>query len=175
MSAFTQYFTGVFRSLLNLWRGLMVTGKYFVGPKYIVTQQYPENRATLKMAERFKGEVIMVHDENNFHRCNACGICEINCPNGTIEIISDKIINEEGKQERIIDKHIYHLSMCTFCGLCVKNCPSDALAFSQEFEHAVFDRRKLTKILNRPGSRIKREPRVPKEKTGDPVTSPSVK
>jgi NADH-quinone oxidoreductase subunit I len=44
--------------------------------------------------------------------------------------------------------------MCTFCALCVKNCPSDALAFSQEFEHAVFDRNKLTKVLNKPGSSI---------------------
>jgi len=44
--------------------------------------------------------------------------------------------------------------MCTFCGLCVKTCPSQALAFGQEFEHAVFDRTKLTKVLNQPGSKI---------------------
>jgi NADH-quinone oxidoreductase subunit I len=172
MSAFTEYFKGIFNSLRNLWGGLMVTGRYFVRPGYIVTQQYPENRASLKMAERFKGEVVLVHDENNFHRCNGCGICEMNCPNGSIEIITDKIINEEGKPERIIDKHIYHLSMCTFCSLCVKSCPSNALAFSQEFEHAVFNRRKLTKILNKPGSLIKREPKVPKETPGNQLTSP---
>jgi NADH-quinone oxidoreductase subunit I len=52
--------------------------------------------------------------------------------------------------------------MCTFCGLCVKSCPSNALAFSQDFEHAVFDRNKLTKVLNQPGSRIKKEPKEPK-------------
>lgn len=131
-----------------------VTGKYFFSPGQIVTEQYPENRKTLKMAERFKGEVIMPHDENNQHRCNGCGICEMNCPNGSIEIISTRIEMPEGKKVRIIDKHIYHLSMCTFCGLCIKTCPSESLAWGQEFEHAVFDRSKLTKILNKPGSSI---------------------
>jgi NADH-quinone oxidoreductase subunit I len=131
-----------------------VTGKYFFSPGQIVTEQYPENRKTLKMAERFKGEVIMPHDENNHHRCTGCGICELNCPNGSIEIISTKIDGADGKKVRIIDKHIYHLSMCTFCGLCIKSCPENALAWGQEFEHAVFDRSKLTKILNKPGSSI---------------------
>jgi NADH-quinone oxidoreductase subunit I len=167
MRAIIRYFGEIFNSLGRLWGGLMVTGKYFVSPRQIVTQQYPENRDKLKMYERFKGEVIMIHDENNFHRCNGCGICEMNCPNGSIEIITDKITNEEGKTERIIDKHIYHLSMCTFCGLCIKSCPSNALAFSQEFEHAVFDRHKLTKILNKPGSRLKKEPKVVKEQPKD--------
>jgi NADH-quinone oxidoreductase subunit I len=133
---------------------MSVTGKYFFSPRAIVTQQYPENRKTLIMYERFKGEIIMPHDGNNQHRCTGCGICETNCPNGSIEVISTRIDSPEGKKVRIIDKHIYHLSMCTFCGLCVKTCPSDALAYGQEFEHAVFDRAKLTKILNQPGSSI---------------------
>ena len=109
------------------------------------------------MFERFKGEVIMIHDSNNQHTCTGCGICEINCPNGSIEIISNKITNAEGKSERIIDKHIYHLSMCTFCGLCIKTCPSKAIVWGQEFEHAVFDRQKLTKVLNHSDSSLKKE------------------
>jgi NADH-quinone oxidoreductase subunit I len=44
--------------------------------------------------------------------------------------------------------------MCTFCALCVKTCPSNALAFSQKFEHAVFNRTLLIKTLNKPGSQI---------------------
>lgn len=133
---------------------MRVTGYYFVHPKEIVTQQYPENRKKLVMFEAFKGEVIMPHNENNEHKCTGCGICELNCPNGSIEIISDSILNEEGKKKRIIDKHIYHLDMCTFCGLCIKVCPSNALAWGQQFEHAVFDRSKLTKVLNKPGSTL---------------------
>lgn len=156
MRSIYQYIKEVLTALVSLWKGMKVTGYYFVHPGQIVTQRYPENRQNLKMFDRFKGEVIMPHDENNQHSCTGCGICEMNCPNGSIEIISKKITNEEGKSVRIIDKHIYHLSMCTFCGLCVKTCPSNALAFGQEFEHAVFDRHKLTKVLNKPGSSIKK-------------------
>ena len=154
MSEFKEYFTDIFTGVRSLLVGMSVTGKYFFSPRAIVTQQYPENRKTLTMYDRFKGEIIMPHDQNNQHRCTGCGICETNCPNGSIEVVQARIETPEGKKVRIIDKHIYHLSMCTFCGLCVKTCPSDALAFGQEFEHAVFDRAKLTKVLNQPGSSI---------------------
>ena len=154
MKSIIKYISDVFKAVWTLILGMSVTGSYFVRPSSIVTQQYPENRKKLKMYDRFKGELILTHDNNNQHRCNGCGICELNCPNGSIEIISKKIATADGKSQRIIDKHIYHLSMCTFCALCVKNCPSNALAFSQEFEHAVFDRHNLTKVLNKPGSTI---------------------
>ena len=154
MNSFFKYFSDIFHGVKSLLIGMSVTGRYFFSPGQIVTQQYPENRKNLQMFERFKGEVIMLHDINNQHRCNGCGICENNCPNGSIEIISARITGEDGKSKRIIDKHIYHLGMCTFCGLCVKNCPSNALGFGNEFEHAVFDRSKLNKVLNQPGSSI---------------------
>lgn len=139
------------RSLLN---GMKITGSYFFRPGAIVTQKYPDNRKYLVITERFKGEVIMPHNEKNEHRCTGCGICEINCPNGSIEVITKTIETEDGKKKKVIDKHIYRLSMCTFCALCVKTCPSNALAFSQEFEHAVFNRELLVKTLNKPGSQL---------------------
>lgn len=149
-----SYISGIFKGLASLLKGMRVTGYYFTHPGEIVTQQYPENRKKLTMFDNFKGEVIMPHNENNEHKCTGCGICELNCPNGSIEIISDSILTEEGKKKRIIDKHIYHLDMCTFCGLCIKVCPSNALDWGQQFEHAVYDRSKLTKILNKPGSTL---------------------
>jgi NADH-quinone oxidoreductase subunit I len=157
MNAVINYIKEILAGLRTLWAGMRVTGKYFVSPGQIVTQKYPENRDTLVMFDRFKGEVIMPHDENNQHKCTGCGICQINCPNGSIEVISRKELTPEGKEVRVIDKHIYHMDMCTFCGLCVKTCPSDALAFGQDFENAVFNKEKLTKILNKPGSSLKKE------------------
>ncbi len=159
MNSVFRYFADIFSGVRSLWAGMRVTGKYFLSPGQIVTEQYPENRATLKMEDAFKGEVIMTHDENNQHTCNGCGICQMNCPNGAIEIIAKKEPDENGKMVRAIDKHIYHLSMCTFCELCIKSCPTNSLEWGQEFEHAVFDRANLTKVLNHPGSSIK-----PKEK-----------
>jgi len=157
MRSVINYIKEILAGIRTLWAGMRVTGKYFVSPGEIVTQKYPENRDELVMFDRFKGEVIMPHDENNQHRCTGCGICQMNCPNGSIEILTRKEMTPDGKEVRIIDKHVYHLGMCTFCGLCVKTCPSNALAFGQQFENAVFDRTKLTKILNKPGSSIKKE------------------
>ena len=154
MNALFQYISTVFKGFGTLLTGMKITGKYFFRPWKHVTQQYPENRDTLKMFDRFRGEVIMPHNENNEHLCTGCGICELNCPNGTIEVISKTIITEDGKKKRAIDKHIYRLGMCTFCALCVKTCPSNALAFSQKFEHAVFNRALLIKTLNKPGSQL---------------------
>ncbi len=157
MNSIVKYFSEIFGGVRSLLTGMSVTGKYFISPGEIVTEQYPENRATLKMTDRFKGEVTMPHDENNQHQCTGCGICEVNCPNGAIEIITKKVPNESGKLVRAIDKHIYHLSMCTFCELCIKTCPSDAITWGHDFEHAVFDRTKLTKVLNKPGSSLKKK------------------
>jgi len=154
MRSIIIYIRDVAEGIWSLLKGMKVTGSYFVRPSTIVTQKYPNNRKELVMFERFKGEVIMPHNDKNEHRCTGCGICEINCPNGSIEVISKTIITEEGKKKRAIDKHIYRLGMCTFCALCVKTCPSDALAFSQEFEHAVFNRSNLNKISNKPGSQL---------------------
>lgn len=154
MKSILNYIKEIIEGIISLVKGMKVTGSYFVRPGTIVTQKYPDNRKTLVMFDRFKGEVVMPHNENNEHKCTGCGICEINCPNGSIEVISKTVISEDGKKKRIIDKHIYRLGMCTFCALCVKTCPSEALAFSQEFEHAVFNRSLLIKVLNKPGSKL---------------------
>ncbi|MFH0895719.1 MAG: 4Fe-4S binding protein [Bacteroidota bacterium] len=158
MRSIFTYISGIFKGVWSLIQGMRVTGKYFFSPGKIVTQRYPENRnykkKKLVMLERFKGVLILLHDAQNQHRCTGCGICDMNCPNGTINVITNKITTAEGKSKRVLDKYVYHLSMCTFCGLCVKTCPSNALAWGQDFEHAVFDRHKLTKVLNNPGSTL---------------------
>jgi NADH-quinone oxidoreductase subunit I len=156
MGAITKYFGSIFKGVKTLLTGMKVTGYYFThARKEIITEQYPENRDTLKMFDRFRGEVIMPHNNDNEHKCTGCSACEIACPNGAIEIISDRVvIPETGKKKKIIVKHVYHLSLCTMCTLCIPACPTDAIIMGQEFEHAVFDRSELTKVLNRPGSKL---------------------
>ena len=155
MKSIVDYIKSIFFALGTLFKGMKITGHYFFNArKEIITQQYPENRETLTMFDRFRGEVIMPHNEDNEHRCTGCSACEIACPNGTIEIIWDRKENEEGKKKKVLDKFIYHLQMCTMCGLCIPACPTDAIKMGQDFEHAVFDRGELTKTLNKPGSKL---------------------
>ena len=143
---------GAVRSLLI---GMKTTGKYFISPGEIITQQYPENRHQLNLPERFKGEVVMTHDENNEQACTGCTACERACTNATIKIITKFDITPEGKKKKALDTFVYHLELCTLCNLCIIACPTDAIKMAQTFEHSVFDRSKLTKKLNQPGSKIK--------------------
>lgn len=150
-----NYFHEIYDGVSSLLRGMKVTGTYFVKPGQIVTQQYPENRQELKMFDNFKGELMLIHDENNQHSCNVCNTCARKCPNGSIEVIYKKVEGADGRSKKILDKYIYHLDTCSFCGLCVPACDEQALKFDQKFEHAVFDKSKLTKVLNQPGSTYK--------------------
>ena len=151
-----SYFSDIYNGIKTLLTGMSVTGKYFLhSRKGAITQQYPDNRATLKMFERFRGEVVMPHDENNEHRCTGCQKCELACPNGSIEIIWDRQIDPTtGKKKKMIDQHIYHLGMCTMCSLCIEACPTDAIKWAQNFENSVYDRSYLTRVLNKPGSKL---------------------
>ena len=149
-----NYIKEVFSAVGSLLKGMRRTGYYFTHHKEIITEEYPDNRETLKLADRFKGEVVMPHDEQNEHRCTGCTACELACPNGTIKVVTKFDITPEGKKKKAIDKLVYHLELCTMCNLCVIACPSDAIIMVPTFEHSVFDRSKLTKVLNNPGSKI---------------------
>lgn len=162
---FAQYFKGLFGGIAALIKGMMVTLKELFSKK--VTQQYPENRKTLVMSDRFRGELVMPHDQNNEHACTACGICQMNCPNGTITVVSKTIETEEGKKKKILDRYFYDLGMCTFCNLCVITCPSDAIKFENTFENAVFTHSKLTMQLNHEGSKLREKKKPAPAPTAD--------
>ena len=157
MNAIVKYFSGIAHGLKTLATGMKITGYYFShARKEIITQQYPENRDELQMFDRFRGIVEMPHDENNEHACTGCQACEVACPNGSIEILWERIVNPEtGKKKKTIDKHVYHFSMCTLCNLCIIACPTDAIKMGQNFEYSVFDRKQLTYVLNKPGSKVR--------------------
>jgi len=146
------YFSGFFYGLASLLTGMKTTITVFFRKK--TTEQYPENRKTLIMSERFRGTLNMPHNEHNEHRCIACGLCQTACPNDTILVETDTIETTEGKKKKILKTYHYDLGACMFCQLCVKICPQDAIIFDQEFEHAVFTRDKLQMILNHKGSKV---------------------
>ncbi|MFV0471625.1 MAG: 4Fe-4S binding protein [Paludibacteraceae bacterium] len=169
MNSFSKYISGIYTGVKSLLGGMQVTWKELWTKK--VTMQYPENRETLKISDRWRAVLIMPHDENNEHFCTACGICQTNCPNGTIQVISKMVETEEGgRPKKALDKHIWDNGMCTFCNLCVITCPSDAIIFTNEFENAVFDKSKFVHQLNKEGSRLKEKKKEAAPKTVETET-----
>jgi NADH-quinone oxidoreductase subunit I len=159
MKEIINYFSEIISGGKTLLQGMGITGKHFFrAHKEIITQEYPDNRDTLTFGDRFRAQLFMEHDENNEHRCDACQTCETVCPNGSIEVVWDRKLNPEtGKKQKVLEKYVYHLGMCTFCNLCVIACPTDAIKMNHEFETAVYDRSELTKVLNQPGSKLKKD------------------
>jgi NADH-quinone oxidoreductase subunit I len=149
-----NYISEIYQAVSSLLKGMRRTGYYFTHHKEIITQQYPDNKEALVFPERFRGEVVMPHDEKNEHRCTGCTACELACPNGTIKVITKFDITPEGKKKKAIDTLVYHLELCTMCNCVLKPVLLMPSKWRQTFEHSVFDRNSLTKILNNPGSKI---------------------
>jgi NADH-quinone oxidoreductase subunit I len=54
-----KYIKEIGSAVKSLLKGMRRTGYYFFHHKEIITQQYPENKDTLNLPERFKGEVVL--------------------------------------------------------------------------------------------------------------------
>jgi len=142
---FKRYFKRCITGPWSLICGLSVTLKYFFNPKRIVTEQYPENRKTLRMHDRYRGRLEMIEDADGNNRCTACGMCERACPNASINVLATK--NIAGK--KVLGRYVYHFASCTQCGLCVEACPFGAIQMSPAFEVATTDPNDLEMILNK--------------------------
>lgn len=169
-----SYIGGIIWGAKTLCVGLKTTMRELFTKK--ITEQYPENRQTLKMFDRFRGSLTMPHNENNEHKCVACHMCEMSCPNGAIQVVHEMVETPDGKKKRILKEYNYNLGSCMFCMICVNVCPHDAITFDQSFENAVFDRSKLILRLNHPGSHVIEKPArpvAPKPAPAKPAAAPA--
>ncbi len=140
-----SYFTDAIKGVKSLLIGMDITAGEFITPK--VTEQYPENRKTQHIAERHRGTLQMVLNEEGAELCTACTMCEKICPNGSISIKSTMVTTPEGKKKKLLLDYQYDLGDCMFCQLCVNACNFNAIRFVKDFENSVFDRNSLIQHL----------------------------
>ncbi len=119
----------LFRTLLlfELFKGLMLTGRYFFSPK--ITVRFPEEKTP--QSPRFRGLHALRRYPNGEERCIACKLCEAVCPALAITIESEK--RDDGT--RRTTRYDIDLTKCIFCGLCEESCPVDAIVETRIFEY----------------------------------------
>jgi NADH-quinone oxidoreductase subunit I len=143
----------------GLAKGLRIILVHYLRFGEVITQQYPENRATLKMPARFRGKVRLLRDpERGTSPCTACGLCVKACPNNSLTVRRER--DPETNKFRLAG-YYYHFERCTLCGLCVDACKFSALGMGTEFENAVYDRRLLTLRLDTPDGVPQPAPEAP--------------
>ena len=121
--------------LLELFRGMRLTGKYFFSPT--ITVQFPEEKTP--MSPRFRGLHALRRYENGEERCIACKLCEAVCPAMAITIESD--VRADGS--RRTTRYDIDMTKCIYCGFCQEACPVDAIVEGPNFEFSTETREEL--------------------------------
>ncbi|MEI6413859.1 MAG: NADH-quinone oxidoreductase subunit NuoI [Pseudomonadota bacterium] len=125
MQAILRYFRSLL--LIELLRGLQVTGRYLFARKFTV--QYPEERAPI--SPRFRGRHALRRYPNGEERCIACKLCEATCPALAITIETEP--REDGS--RRTTRYDIDLFKCVFCGFCEESCPVDSIVETGIYEY----------------------------------------
>jgi NADH-quinone oxidoreductase subunit I len=117
--------------ILPLLQGLKITLSHLF--KKAITLQYPTERPVLSPNFRGLHALKVSHSKA---KCVACYLCPTVCP--------AKCITVEAGEDASHDKYaaVYEIDLlrCIFCGYCVEACPVDALAMTQNFELASYQR-----------------------------------
>lgn len=125
MTAIRNYIKSLF--LLELLRGLALTGRYFFRKK--ITVQYPEEKTP--MSPRFRGLHAQRRYPNGEERCIACKLCEAVCPALAISID----LEERDDGTRRTTRYDIDLTKCIYCGFCEESCPVDAIVETRHYEY----------------------------------------
>ena len=107
-------------------KGLWTTLKHLFRRK--VTIKYPEETRT--MSPVYRGQHMLMRDDQGRERCTACGLCALSCP---AEAITMKAAERKADEKHLYREEkyaeIYEINMlrCIFCGLCEEACPKEAI------------------------------------------------
>jgi len=125
MNRVIHYFKSLM--LLELFKGLAITGKYFWKHKY--TLQYPFEKFPL--SPRFRGLHALRRYPNGEERCIACKLCEAVCP--ALAITIDSAQRADGS--RRTTRYEVDMFKCIYCGFCEESCPVDSIVLTHLDEY----------------------------------------
>ena len=125
MKVIRDYIKSLF--LLELMRGLALTGRYMFKKKFTV--QYPEEKAPI--SPRFRGLHAQRRYASGEERCIACKLCEATCPALAITIEAEP----RADGSRRTTRYDIDLFKCIFCGYCQESCPVDAIVETRVYEY----------------------------------------
>lgn len=142
MTAFSEYFSDIYRAVSSAMTGMRITFRQMVSPT--VTMQYPHVKK--QMPERVRNRLYM-----NFDDCIGCELCAKACPVDCIDIEVMKAPPTEslgetstGQKKRIyVTKFDIDIAKCCYCGLCVYPCPTECLKMTDVYEFSEYDRSNL--------------------------------
>jgi NADH-quinone oxidoreductase subunit I len=113
------------------------------------TVQFPEksiydadqgNRAIGHPNPRYRGEHILVKDDQGREKCVACLLCMSACPALCIYIEPAPAPAEWKDRERRPGKFEIDMLRCIYCGYCEEACPCDAIRLTPKFYQPTFSR-----------------------------------
>lgn len=129
---------------IYLWtiiKGLFTTLKHLFRRK--VTIKFPEQ--VREFSPVYRGQHMLMRDEEGRERCTACGLCALSCPAEAITMKAAERTAEEKhlyREEKYAEIYEINMLRCIFCGLCEEACPKQAiyLTKSRKFANADYDR-----------------------------------
>jgi NADH-quinone oxidoreductase subunit I len=112
--------------LVAIYKGLMITLSHLFKRK--VTVKYPEQ--TRELSPVYRGQHMLMRDDEGRERCTACGLCALSCPAEAITMKAEERKPDEKhlyREEKYASIYEINMLRCIFCGLCEEACPKQAI------------------------------------------------